>query len=92
MKTLPTPVDAAVLTGSFAAFLTECSHDGLASGFDGWWDDGVARMELWGLDRDSIRVPTWHGRHDGFVPFPHGEWLVRHVHGAPAELSEEHGP
>ncbi|MGC2192904.1 MAG: alpha/beta hydrolase [Candidatus Dormiibacterota bacterium] len=93
LKTLLTPVDAAVLTGSFAVFLTECSHDGLAPGLDGWWDDGVAHMEPWGFDLDSIRVPVkiWHGRHDRFVPFQHGEWLARHVHGAEAELSEEDG-
>ncbi|MGH7608577.1 MAG: alpha/beta fold hydrolase [Candidatus Dormibacteria bacterium] len=93
LKTLLTPVDAAVLTGSFADFVVESSHDGLAPGLDGWWDDGVAHMEPWGFDLDSIRVPVkiWHGRHDRFVPFQHGEWLARHVHGAQAELSEEDG-
>ncbi|HUY56632.1 MAG TPA: alpha/beta fold hydrolase [Candidatus Micrarchaeaceae archaeon] len=93
LKTLLTPVDAAVLTGSFAVFMSECSHDGLAPGLDGWWDDGVAHMEPWGFDLDSIRVPVkiWHGRHDRFVPFQHGEWLAKHVHGAEAELSEEDG-
>ncbi|MGH7641988.1 MAG: alpha/beta fold hydrolase, partial [Candidatus Dormibacteria bacterium] len=76
LETLLTPVDAAVLTGSFAAFLTESTRDGLAPGLEGWWDDGVASLEPWGFDLDAIRVPVkiWHGRHDRFVPFQHGEW------------------
>ena len=92
-KTLLAPVDAAVLTGEFAEFLARCGHDGLAPGDQGWWDDGVAHLSPWGFDLDSIRVPVkvWHGRHDRFVPFQHGQWLSKHVPGADAELSEEDG-
>jgi pimeloyl-ACP methyl ester carboxylesterase len=40
-----------------------------------------------------MRVPVkiWHGRHDRFVPFQHGQWLAEHVPGAEAELSETDG-
>ncbi|HVC23074.1 MAG TPA: alpha/beta hydrolase [Candidatus Dormibacteraeota bacterium] len=93
LKTLLTPTDAAVLTGQFAAFLTNCTHDGLAPGDEGWWDDGVAHLGPWGFDLDSIRIPVkvWHGRQDRFVPFQHGQWLAEHVPGAQAALSEEDG-
>lgn len=93
LKTLLTPVDAAVLTGALAEFLSRCTQDGLAPGLDGWWDDGVAHMDPWGFDLGSIQVPVkvWHGRHDLFVPFQHGQWLAGHVRGAEADLSEEDG-
>jgi pimeloyl-ACP methyl ester carboxylesterase len=93
LQTLLSPVDAAVLTGDFAQWLVRSTHEGLRQGDQGWWDDGVAHMSAWGFDLASIRVPVkvWHGRHDRFVPFQHGEWLSQHVSGATAELSEEQG-
>ena len=86
-------VDAATLTGDFAEWLARCMRDGLAPGEQGWWDDAVAQMEPWGFDLGSIRVPVkvWHGRHDRFCPFQHGQWLAGHVRGAAAELSESDG-
>jgi pimeloyl-ACP methyl ester carboxylesterase len=92
-KTLLSPVDAAALTGEFAQFVVSSIQDGLAPGDDGWWDDGVAHMSPWGFALDSVRVPVkvWHGRQDRFVPFQHGQWLVEHVSGAEAALSEQDG-
>jgi pimeloyl-ACP methyl ester carboxylesterase len=90
---LLSPVDAGAVSGDFAEWLVRGLRDGLAPGGQGWWDDGVAHLSPWGFDLGSIRVPVkiWHGRHDRFVPFQHGEWLARHVGGAEAELTETDG-
>ena len=93
LKTLLSPVDAAVLTGAFADFLVESTHSGMPTSSDGWWDDEVAFMKPWGFEFDSIRTPVLlrHGRQDRFVPYGHGEWLARHIPGVQAELTEEDG-
>jgi pimeloyl-ACP methyl ester carboxylesterase len=93
MRTLLSPVDAAQMTGEFGEWLRRSAHDGLAPGEQGWWDDQVAHLAPWGFDLGEITVPVkvWHGRHDRFVPFQHGQWLAEHVSGAEAELSEEDG-
>lgn len=92
-RTLLSDVDAAVVTGEFARYIVRCIQDGLAPGEQGWWDDGVADMESWGFDFESIRVPVqvWHGREDRFVPFQHGQWLAEHVPGAEPHLSDNDG-
>lgn len=92
-KSLLAPVDAAVLTGEFAESVVRSIQDGLAPGDLGWWDDGLAQLAPWGFDLTDIRLPVkiWHGRHDRFVPFQHGQWLSEHVPGAEAELSETEG-
>jgi pimeloyl-ACP methyl ester carboxylesterase len=92
-KTLLSDVDAAVLTGEVASYVVRCTRAGLAPGVQGWWDDGVAHMAPWGFEFDSIRVPVqvWHGRHDRFVPFQHGQWLAEHVPGAEPHLSDTDG-
>jgi hypothetical protein len=38
-----------------------------------------------------VPVKVWHGRHDRFVPFQHGQWLAGHVSGAQSALSETEG-
>ncbi|MEO6857874.1 MAG: alpha/beta fold hydrolase [Solirubrobacteraceae bacterium] len=93
LETLLTPVDAAVLTGELAQHLIDSTRLGLAPGSDGWWDDGVAFLEPWGFELDSIRTPVLlrHGRQDRFVPFAHGEWLSRHIPNVQAELTEDDG-
>jgi pimeloyl-ACP methyl ester carboxylesterase len=92
-KSLLAEVDAAVLTPGLATWLVESMKEGLAPGDQGWWDDAVAQMEPWGFELDAISVPVkvWHGRHDRFVPFQHGQWLAAHISGAEAELSETDG-
>ena len=92
-KTLLSPLDATVLTGDFAEWCVRGMDDGLAPGDQGWWDDGVAHLSDWGFALDSIRVPVkvWHGRHDRFVPFQHGQWLAAHVPGAESALSDTEG-
>ncbi|HTX12037.1 MAG TPA: alpha/beta hydrolase [Solirubrobacteraceae bacterium] len=93
MKTLLTPADAEVLTGRFAEWMVESFQSGLAPSSDGWWDDGVALMDPWGFEFDSIRTPVLlrHGRQDRFVPYGHGEWLAGHIPGVQAELTEDDG-
>ncbi len=93
MSSLLSPVDAAVLTGALAEYMARNTKDGLAPGIQGWWDDGVAWMKPWGFELDSIRVPTvlWHGRHDRFVPFSHGEWLAKAIPDVEAHLSDDDG-
>jgi pimeloyl-ACP methyl ester carboxylesterase len=93
LKSLLSPVDAAVLVDDFAEWLVRCSRDGLAHDDEGWWEDGVAHLSPWGFDLGAIRIPVqvWHGRHDMFVPFQHGEWLATHVPGAEAHLSDTDG-
>jgi pimeloyl-ACP methyl ester carboxylesterase len=93
IKSLLSPVDAAVLTGDLARWLTESQKDGLAPGDQGWWDDGVSQMTSWGFELRDIRVPVkvWHGRQDRFVPVQHGEWLAASVPGAEADISERDG-
>ncbi|MGH2849319.1 MAG: alpha/beta fold hydrolase [Solirubrobacteraceae bacterium] len=93
LRTLLSPVDAAVLTGELAEFLVQATRSGMADGADGWWDDNVAMMEDWGFDLGSIAVPVQlrHGREDRFVPLGHGEWLAARIPGVTAVLSESEG-
>ena len=92
-KTLLSPVDAAAISDELAAFLVLGFQDGLATTDEGWWEDGVAHLEPWGFNLEDIAIPVqvWHGRHDQFVPFQHGEWLAAHVPGAEAHLSDSDG-
>lgn len=91
--TLVSAADAAAFTLELAEYLVACNQDGLAPGGDGWWDDGGAHLHPWGFDLESIRAPVqlWHGRHDRFVPFQHGEWLASKIPGVEAHLTEEDG-
>lgn len=92
-KSLVSEVDAAVMVGEFAEYLVEGFQDGLAPGVQGWWDDGAAHLAPWGFDFGAIQLPVkiFHGRHDRFVPFQHGQWLAAHVPDAEASLSETDG-
>lgn len=92
-RSLVSDVDAAVIVGDFAEFLVRSFQDGLAPGDQGWWDDGVAHLGPWGFEFTAVRVPVkvWHGRHDRFVPFQHGQWLAGHIPNAEADLSESDG-
>jgi pimeloyl-ACP methyl ester carboxylesterase len=86
-------VDRAVMTAAYAEEFLASAKDGLSPGDQGWWDDDLAQMSPWGFELASIRIPVkvWHGRHDRFVPFQHGQWLAEHIPGAEAELSETDG-
>jgi pimeloyl-ACP methyl ester carboxylesterase len=93
MKSLLTPTDAAVLTGELAGYLAYSTHEGLAPGGEGWWEDGLAEAGPWGFELDQIAVPLLllHGRHDKFVPFGPGQWLAAHIPGVEARLLGDDG-
>jgi pimeloyl-ACP methyl ester carboxylesterase len=91
--TLLSAVDAAAFTPELGRHLAKSMHDGLAPGDQGWWDDGSAHLQSWGFELEAIRVPVqlWHGRHDRFVPFQHGEWLAGKIPDVEAHLTDEDG-
>jgi pimeloyl-ACP methyl ester carboxylesterase len=91
--TLVSPVDAAAFTPELANYLAASGRNGLASSDQGWWDDTIAHLSPWGFEFKTTKVPVqvWHGRHDRFVPFQHGQWLASQVPGVEAHLSEEDG-
>jgi pimeloyl-ACP methyl ester carboxylesterase len=93
LESLLTPVDAAVLQGEMAEYLTYAFHEGLAPGSQGLWDDGCAHVRPWGFQLSEISVPVLvlHGRQDQFVPFGHGQWLATHIPGAEARLLDNDG-
>lgn len=91
--TLVSPVDAAAFTPDLGEYLATAMHEGLAPGAEGWWDDGAAHIRPWGIDLQAIATPVqlWHGRHDRFVPFQHGEWLASQIPGVEAHLTDVDG-
>ena len=93
LRTLLSPVDAAVLTDELGAFVLASMQLGLTPGADGWWDDNVATMDDWGFGLTQIRTPVLvlHGRADRFVPVAHGEWLAGAIPGAEARIFEDEG-
>lgn len=91
--TLLSAVDAAAVTAGMAEYLWQSGQIGLASSDQGWWDDGKAHLQPWGFAFESTRVPVqlWHGRHDRFVPFRHGEWLAGKIPRVEAHLTDDDG-
>ncbi len=67
--------------------------NGLVAGVDGWVDDGIAFVNPWGFEVESIRVPTAikYGRTDNLVPAAHGDWLAAHIPNAIVSVDEEAG-
>ena len=90
---LLTPVDAVMLTGEFAEFMTQELHRSCEQGVAGILEDTLTITRPWGFDLAAIDVPVavWQGRQDAMVPFGHGEWLARHVSGARARLFDDEG-
>lgn len=64
--------------------------EALRPGADGWVDDDLAFVKPWGFDLADIRVPVMvnYGRADTLVPEAHGDWLVAHVPGAVADVTD----
>jgi pimeloyl-ACP methyl ester carboxylesterase len=93
LRTLLSPVDAAVLSRELVEHAVRSIQSGLGPGDEGWWEDNVAIMEPWGFELGSIRTPVLlrHGREDLFVPFAHGEWLAGQIPGVEAILTDDDG-
>jgi pimeloyl-ACP methyl ester carboxylesterase len=91
--TLLSAVDAGALTPELGRYLFTSGQLGLAPGDEGWWDDGVAHLRPWGFELSAITVPVqlWHGKHDQFVPFQHGQWLASQIPGVDSHLTDEDG-
>ena len=92
-ETLISPADAAAFRDGMDEYLPQVHATGPRPGDEGWWGDSVADVVDWGFDLASIAVPVqfWHGRHDKFVPYQHGEWLARHIPGVDAHLTDTTG-
>jgi pimeloyl-ACP methyl ester carboxylesterase len=90
---LVSPEDAAAMRAGLGPWWLRSMQLGLELGDEGWWDDGVAHFGDWGFELNDIEVPVqlWHGRHDKFVPFQHGEWLARNIPGVEAHLTDDDG-
>ena len=93
LKTVLSEVDAGALTPPLAGFLSAQVKEGLRDGADGIIDDNLSEDRPWGFDPARIRVPLqiWQGRHDKFVPFQHGRWLVDHLPQAEPHLEPDEG-
>lgn len=81
--------DQAELARDLAAALDDMEH-ALAPGVDGWVDDVLAMVKPWGVDLAAIRCPVRveYGRSDTFVPPANGDWLVAHIPGAMASITD----
>ncbi len=86
-------VDRAALTDELIDYAMASEREGQREGLAGGRDDTLAELAPWGFELAGIRVPLqiWHGRHDRFVPFAHGEWLAAHLPRAEAHLESEEG-
>ncbi len=86
-------VDRAAMTPEVSRFLASQVAEGLRSGAAGTRDDSLSEALPWGFDLASIRVPVqlWHGEHDLFSPFAHGQWLARRIPGVEAHLLSTEG-
>jgi len=93
MASLLSAADLSVMTAEVSSFMVAAMQDGLAPGDEGWWDDCCAHLGSWGFELDAIRVPVqlWHGVHDQFVPFQHGQWLAAQIPGVEPHLTETDG-
>ena len=93
LGSLISEVDQPFLTDELDEFLHSQSIEGLRNGDAGWIDDSLGCALPWGFEPAAVRVPAqvWHGKHDKFVPFSHGQWLAAQVPGAEAHLEEDDG-
>jgi pimeloyl-ACP methyl ester carboxylesterase len=92
-STLLSDVDRNALSDDLVGHFQNQFKEAFRIGIRGGCDDSIASCTPWGFDPASIRVPVqiWHGRHDRFVPFSHGEWLASRIPHAEAHLEKDEG-
>jgi pimeloyl-ACP methyl ester carboxylesterase len=90
---LLSPPDRRALVGNVAEFLAQWMRLSASTGYEGYWDDGVAFIGYWGFELDRIDVPVtvWRAGQDLMVPPAHGEWLAAHIPNAKARLEPDEG-
>lgn len=93
LSSLLSEVDRKELSQGLARFLVQQARDGLKQKMEGLRDDWLSQIAPWGVELSSIHAPVqiWHGAHDRFVPFAHGQWLADHVPGAELRLEAGDG-
>jgi pimeloyl-ACP methyl ester carboxylesterase len=93
LSSLISDVDRGALTVQLGEFLQEQVREGLRGGYEGLKEDNLLGAEPWGFEFSSIRVPLqlWHGAHDRFVPFSHGQWLAARLPHAEIHLEPNEG-
>ena len=86
-------VDRAAFTPELGEFFLRQAREGLKDGTHGVRDDNLSETLPWGFDLGAIRPPVqlWHGRHDRFVPYSHGEWLASRLGRADVHLEPNEG-
>jgi len=86
-------VDLRALSPELVDFLVTQAREGLRPGADGVRDDNLSDILPWGFELSAIKVPVqlWHGGHDRFVPFQHGQWIASRLRRAEVHLDPEEG-
>jgi len=83
----------ALSSDELAGWMHDTMHEAYRTGIRGACDDSLAISQPWGFDPASIKIPVqvWHGEHDKFVPFSHGEWFATRIPRAEAHLEKNEG-
>ncbi len=93
LDSLLSDLDRKALTPELAAFFARQGREACRRGPEGMRDDALGDELPWRFDPGAIHVPlqVWHGAHDKFVPFAHGQWLAAHLPGAERHLLADEG-